>query len=373
MATTKLTKEEYEALMKDGAEGLSDSEIQQAVDYLNNLDGGDISTKIWKDSLALFNGKTGDEIEAFDPSSIYAMADKNPRLRNYARRQQIARGIEGGIETLKNLSNLSVGYRQKEKARELEAELQEPSSPSVTPKSVELEEATSSARRDLSAPIRDIDPILQQNIQNLRGNLGAAKTASTGQAGIYGSLSQNAFNQAQRANNALIPAIQNIRRQQKAEYNKLISAGISEDDMRFKQSMQKYDIANDNYIKEAQAVGALGAQANQNIYAGQNQLFNQMGSYVDPLINNNLFNQQTTKPVEGTSESKPYVMDNGAYNPNAEYGARATDYSAIGNLGGAYQDYKNKLDLNLGGWINGDYAMPNDYMSGFNQRYGFNK
>lgn len=320
---------------------MDEKELKELRDYIKSqLEKGnsDFSWNDYREFIEKISKADSDTIDALNKDGavdkLTSKLDEIPRFKNYNKRQEIAKGIEGGVEVLRTLSNLSVGQRQRDKARELEAGLQEPSAPPTTAKSIELEEATATARRDLSAPLRDLDPILQQNIQNLRGNLGAAKTASTGQAGIYGSLSQNAFNQAQRANNALIPAIQNIRRQQKAEYNKLISAGISEDDMRFKQSMAKYDIANQNYVREAQAIGNLGAAGSLNVYNQQNELFNQIGGSVSPLINNNLFNRNDAAPQQPPlSQPKPYT--------------------AISNLGEKEQDYSNQLEYNLGEWYNG--------------------
>jgi hypothetical protein len=270
----------------------------------------------------------------------------------------MAAGIEGGLEALQTISNMRVARRQIDDAKRLENELQDPAAPPTTPKSQELAEATESARRDLSQPIREIDPILQRNVDMLRQGMSTADTVSGVQAGLAGAGRQAAINQSRNAMNQMIPAIENIRREQKAEYNRLISAGISEDDMRFKQAMQKYRVAENRYLTEAQAIGGLAAQGNANLYGQQADLYGQMGQAVNPLVNFNYGGNAQTAP-SSTPQVPQYNMgfqDNpyqtGLMTNNIAASTSQPMFTAIGNLDPKAQEYGNNVRGNLEGFLN---------------------
>jgi hypothetical protein len=232
-----------------------------------------------------------------DYKKIYEEILANPRLRNFQRRKEIASAVEGGIDTLKFLSNRAMAQGQINKARELEKGLKEPTAPAVPSKSQELVDATEQARQDMYAPPKELDPILEANMRALAEGRNVAQVASGGQAGIYGSMSQANINRAREANNALIPAMENIKRQKQARYDQLIAAGINQEDMRFRQAMQVYDRQLDQYMQEAQAIGGLQAAGNQNLFNQQQALYGQLGSIVDPLINMN-YSGNNVNPYE---------------------------------------------------------------------------
>lgn len=280
--------------------------------------------------------KNKDAIEPFDAKELYDKILSNPRLKNFQRRREIASGIEGGVEALRMLSNAATARGQINEARRLENELQDPAAPPTTPKSTELAEATETARRATTRPITELDPLMQRNMDLLRQDFTSGDTMSGGQAGTAGSLRQSAVNRARNANAQLIPQIENIRRQQQAEYNRLIQAGIGEDDMRFQQAMQKYKIAENRYLTEAQAIGALGAAGRENLYNQQQGLYDLAGGAVNPMMNFDWANQQTSIPEQTQSAAAQRGVSKPKY---------IQEYAAIDALG--WGDYRNKINSNL--------------------------
>jgi len=335
---------------------------EQVKEFAEFLKENKFSWTTYKELLNGMKDMSEDEIQALDAngelSALMQKLNDNPRFKNYTKRQEIAKGIEGGVQALQTLSNISTARRQIDESKRMEEELIDPSAPPTTPKSQELADATEMARRDMGQPIKEIDPILQRNMDLLNQGFNVAETTSGGQAGVSGSMKQAAINQARSANQQMIPAIEGIRRQQKEAYNRLIAAGISEDDMRFKQEMQKYQVAENRYLAEAQAIGGLRAAGEQNLFGQQQDLFGQLGSAISPAVNfnyggtkaadvaaapNPTMNYQFQAPQYQQIANNPY--DTGVMGDNIN---QATNrYTAIGNLGKGFQAYGNKLDFNL--------------------------
>lgn len=280
---------------------------------------------------------TADQIEEFDPKELYERILANPRMRNFQRRREIASGIEGGVEALRTLTNAATARRQIDEARRLENELQDPAAPPTTPKSTELAEATEMARRDATRTPIELDPLMQRNMDLLRQDIAQGDVMSGGQSAVAGSLRQSAVNRARSANAQLIPALENIRRQKQAEYNRLIQAGIGEGDMRFKQAMQKYRVAENRYLTEAQAIGALGAAGRENLYNQQQNLYDLMGQAVQPMAD---FNWQNQAPEATTDAATVGGQAVNLYDPQqAAYGTGGLNQSAINNTANRYVGY----------------------------------
>ena len=364
------------------AQGATEEEIKDIIEISGNIT--EKTSMNWKqykllkayELERLSEATTPEEksqlMEDRDFKSIYNLLDSSSH-KNYKRNQEIAKGIEGGVEALRFLSNKSVARRQIDEARRLENELTDPAAPPTTPKSQELLDATEMARRDMNQPLRDIDPILEQNLRMLNEGQNAARVASGGQAGLYGSMTQANVNRAREANNQMIPAIENIRRQQKEAYNRLIAQGINEDDMRFKQEMQKYQVAERRYLTEAQAIGGLRAAGEENLYNSNQGIWDQIGGAANQLVNANYGfgkNKPELQPLGGAQFQSPQMSP--LYDPKAEAykaGIASVDvtrpfnnlsgskpymdkYTAISNLGdGRYQNYNNKLNFNLDTFI----------------------
>jgi hypothetical protein len=255
-----------------------------------------------------------------EAAEITAAIQANPKYANRQTMQEIAGSIEGAVDLFNTFSNLSTARRQISDAETAAAGLQKPEVPSLTPKSAELQEATLDARLQSRGRIREIDPILQRNLDLMRSGLNVAKTASTGQAGIYGSLGQAAINQAQRANMAAIPEIERVKRSRDARYDSLIRAGMSEDLARGQERQSIYGNQYQQYIDEAGAIGALGSAGHYNLAAQRQDVGGQLGSMTSGILNNMRFSGG------GTNYGTP---------PTAQ---RATlqDYTTLGNLNPKY-------------------------------------
>jgi len=364
--------EEFKIELKKYLEGIgfSEEETNTVIGKLESKEGltGKEAKGVDGTITKALAGKTDAEKESiysgWDLDGVTDQVANSPYYKNYKKRQEIAKGIEGGVEALRFLSNKSVARRQIEEAQRLENELTDPSAPPTTPKSQSLVDATEMARRDMSQPIKEIDPILQRNMDLLRQGMNVADTTSGGQAGVSGSMKQAAINQARSANQQMIPAIEGIRRQQKEAYNKLIAQGINEDDMRFKQEMQKYQIAERRYLMEAEAIGGLRAAGEENMYNANQGMWDQFGNMVNPLVNADYgFNKKvdnTPSPTMTAQFQTPQIDP--LYDPRAAAyqtgwmknntgeaikNYTTPSYTAISNISKRYQDYNDRLDQNL--------------------------
>lgn len=317
---------------------MTPEEVKKWEEYMKTDEG-----KKFMEEMAKIIGIEKDQIEKFDSRELYEKILANPRLKNFQRRREIASGIEGGIEALRLLSNAATARRQIDESRRLENELQDPAAPPTTPKSTELQDATETARRATVSPIKEIDPLLQRNMDMLRQDFASGDTISGGQAGIAGAMRQNSIENARKANQALIPAIENIRRQQQSEYNRLIQAGIGEDDMRFQQAMQKYRIAENRYLTEAQAIGQLGATGRENLFNQQQGLYDLMGSAAQPMMN---FDWRNNPPEQTQSQAQVFGVNNPMNIQNKQYGMRK-QYSALEALDPKYGEKGRQYDQNL--------------------------
>ena len=364
MATTDFKDKDFNDLTLEEIKALGINNEEQ-FKALTGKQQADLLASFLKTMAGKSETERSQLLEDLDFQGILDGFANSPR-KNFRRNQKIAEGIEGGFDALKTISNITTARRQVDEAKRLENELVDPQAPPTTPKSQELLDATEMARRDVTQPMREIDPMLQRNMDLLRGGMNIADVNSGGQAGLNASMKQNVINQARSANQQLIPQIEAIRRQKQEEYNRLISAGISEDDMRFKQQMQKYQVAENRYLMEAEAIGGLRAAGEENLFNQQNQMFDQAGSAASGAIKNmnyggvsanevntaNQFQLPNTSELYNKQQANNYQTGLMTDNINQSGNTYKTpQFTALGALGTGYQDYSTRINSNLDNWI----------------------
>ena len=262
-----------------------------------------------------------------------------PKYKNNETRKEITSAIEGGFELFNTFSNLAAANRQIKDAKTAAESLVKPETPSVKGKNQDLINSTEGARRDRTQRIKEIDPILQRNLDMMRSGLGVARTASTGQAGSYGALGQNVINQARRSNNAAIPQIAAIRRQQDSRYDKLVGQGIQEDAIRDAQLMNRYGIQNENYQTEAAAIGQLGAIGRENRANIMQGMGGAVTNALQPLssmvLNNSRFNNARSNGIDMGKVNDQSLVNN------------AQRYTSLGNISPEWDSKLWEIENNL--------------------------
>lgn len=286
-----------------------------------------------------------------DLSDLFTKIASTPQFKSKRFREELSAAISDGAQLYDSIANMITAKGQVELSEEALSQLKAPAIPSVQPKSTELAGATETARRRLSGRAPEIDPILQRNLDMLQKNLGVAKTASTGQAGTYGVLGQQAVNEARRANIDAIPAIEGIRRQDQATYNQLLGQGLSEDSRRFGQGMQVYNAQNRRYETEARAAGQLGAVGRANQALARQGLTSQLGKVGSSLFQGGQKFAGLLNNIRGGSQ----IASNQLLNPKGSVGLGVPmnyKYEGLRNLDPSVADYGNLVNQNLEGYFN---------------------
>lgn len=122
----------------------------------------------------------------------------------------------------------------------------------------ESQEASNDAGRALA-------PAVSQIQDQYNADLSAAKTASTGQAGAFGSMAQIAADRRNRSAAGLVPMADDIRRQQDQRTDALVGARMGETQQQFDNAASLYPIELQQYNAEQAAAGALGSQGRSNL------------------------------------------------------------------------------------------------------------
>jgi hypothetical protein len=290
-----------------------------------------------------------------EAAAISESIHSNPKYSNFQTMQELTGSIEGAVDLFNTFSNIATAKRQIEDARTAAEEIQKPETPSLTPKSAELKEATLDARLASRGRIREIDPILQRNLDLMRSGLNVAKTASAGQAGIYGSLGQAAINQAQRANMAAIPEIERVKRSRDARYDSLLRTGISEDFSRGAERMGLYDRQYQQYTDEARAIGELGSVGNYNLAMQRQDLGGVLGSTFSNISGGVLNNMRFRRGRNQDSVGQQYTQNNPT--GGVQYGNIGSsllpqvNYTSLSNINSKYTGLNNRIDINLAGYF----------------------
>lgn len=150
--------------------------------------------------------------------------------------------------------------------------LRRPIRPSALGPSPELNAALSDAR----GRVNDVDDnvlnaLRLQGLDAYMGDLSNARTASGGQAGLYGSLAQGAVNRRNRAATSSLPMLAQLQAQNRQRYDSLLSQQGQREAITSNQGIANYNADLDQYNREASAVGRLGATGRQNL---RNSIYN---------------------------------------------------------------------------------------------------
>lgn len=161
--------------------------------------------------------------------------------------------------------------------RSLEAQIK-PSRPSLPQIDPTLQsEIDRSLQATYSPDFRELEPTAQQIAQTYQGEIDQARTASGGQAGIYGALGQVAASRRQDAGRQLIPMASQLREQDRNRLQSLLGMRMGQQEFIDRLQEARYGQDLDQYMMEQQAAGQLGAVGRQNLARSRGDLFQQLG------------------------------------------------------------------------------------------------
>jgi len=212
-----------------------------------------------------------------------AIAD-DPKYENARKTIRTSKALSEAFRVASDFVGLGVSIDQiKESKRELKR-IREPRPPGTISKSPQLRAALDRSFRDLASPIGDLAPVYLNNLDNFRQDIAIAKTASSGQAGAFGSLAQSAVNRRRRANIEAIPAINQIRRQQQESQNRLLGVDLAERNLIQNQSFKNFQSNLGQFNRRQTAAGQLGAVGRQNLLQSIQNLGQSLPGTLAPIV-----------------------------------------------------------------------------------------
>ncbi len=266
-------------------------EIQKIIDA--QLAGEKVSSDDMREFLKWSKGldkAEQEDIKSNEPDTFDAMgalmselAD-NPKYTDLRKTIKTSKILSDAFNITSDLVGLGVSIDQVKTSKRELAKLKEPRTPGTIGRSPQLRAALDRSFRDLASPISDIAPVFLQNLDNFRQNIGIAKTAASGQAGVFGSLGQLAVNQRRRGNIEAIPAIQSIRRQQQAQQAGLLGLDLSERNLIQGQQFKNFESNIGQFNLRQGAAGRLGAVGRQNVLESIQRLGQDLPGTLAPVV-----------------------------------------------------------------------------------------
>lgn len=259
--------------LKSNPESVSDEDLKFFSGYTPEIDQsrlGEINNEL--DRLK----QTGQQV----PTDLTAEALmlntqeqlSSPELRD--RILQVAQDTEAG----KNFDKIAQGFNillagsdvaqslnQIAQAKQLQSKSRRPAAPAIPQRDQYLQQALRQTQEGNYGVSQALAPAQAEIGDQYRADLQNAKTASTGQAGTFGSYAQVAANRRNRAALDLVPLGNQVKQQGVENYNHLLGLRQQETQNQYENSLATYPYDLQQYQLEQQMAGHLGAQGNINL------------------------------------------------------------------------------------------------------------
>lgn len=182
--------------------------------------------------------------------------------------------LSKGLELILGATDVANSIKQISESKKALDKSKKPSRPSIPARDSYLQQALRQAQ-DVSQGVQTaIAPVEAQIQDQYQADLANAKTASTGQAGAYGSYAQLAANRRDRAAMELAPIADQIRSRNQARLDDLVAQRRDETQQQFQNQASLYPYDLHQYGQEQAAAAELGSTGRQNL---RNSLYNAAG------------------------------------------------------------------------------------------------
>jgi len=182
--------------------------------------------------------------------------------------------IAQGLNVLLGATDIAQSVAQINQSKQGLSKSRRPGRPAIPQRDLYLQQALRAASEGTYDTASALAPAEAQIQDQYLSDLQNAKTASTGQAGAFGSYAQVAANRRRRAGMELIPLANDIRREQTANYNNLLGQRLNETQNIFENQASFYPQDLNQYQNEQAAYGQIGSVGRQNL---NNSLYNLAG------------------------------------------------------------------------------------------------
>jgi hypothetical protein len=263
------------------------------VEFLNSQEGaiGEDELEGFLENIPMpevfddMQGSATDNISAYfdriqsDPEFASMVYDKKNRQK-FTTALGLANDI---ITTGAEISDAKEQIRQSEKAID---ELQKPTTPSALTKNPKLKAAMRRAELDLAGEgdAAFLSPYERAAQDQYAKDIAVAKTASTGQAGAFGSMAQTAAQRRRQGSRELVPLLQQKRQQDFANMQGLIGQDIQEDQFINRSNLSRYGQELGQYNLERGIAGRVGSAGRLNKALGRRTMGNRITDLLgDPM------------------------------------------------------------------------------------------
>ena len=294
-------------------EKLTDDEMKQ------------LSLALARNNAGLANGlfQTSQQFQDFLGAfqNTPAAKDAQGRWSRLLKAQDVSQAVTAGAKLLQGIINTGVGISQTKRSDAALRDLNQPGLPGLPRRQESLSNALKMADRDIMDAASTVNPARIGILDQYLKDLGVAQTASTGQAGAYGSMAQAAAVRRNQALNQLSPQVIAARQAANANKTNLLGMQQQQDQQMFANQLALSDRRQQIYNQRLNAAGQLGATGRMNTITG-------IGNVLGALPG--LAGMATQMGVFGTPQVTGYGPEIDAYNEQLDF-----------NLSDRYQQAQN--------------------------------
>ncbi len=173
--------------------------------------------------------------------------------------------LKAGLNSILAGSDILTSANQIARGNQAAAQVRRPARPPVLQRDQMLAQALNDSQRGTLDQSAAIQPATLANLDQYKADLGTAQTASAGQPGAFGAYAQAASGRRDRANAALVPLGNDIKRQEIANRNQLLGMRMGESQAINQSQSANYGLDQYQFNLDRQAANELGQVGRYNL------------------------------------------------------------------------------------------------------------
>lgn len=218
-------------------------------------------------------------------------------LAKDAEEGRVSNNVATGLNLLLSGVDIATSIKQIRGSDKLLKETIKPGKPTAPGRDPYLAQALNQAQQGSFDQSRALAPAQGQILDQYLSDMNNARVVSSGQSGAYGSLGQVAANRRNKAAQELVPLADGIRAREKGRLDNLIGMRMNETQNNYANQSQFYAQDLDQYNRDMQAAGSLGATGRQNLRQSLGTLGQQVSGVAGRAVANkkydNIYNQMS--------------------------------------------------------------------------------
>jgi len=296
---------------------VSKEELKHFVTYSQSVDEGKLA-KI-KSKLSSEEGLkslTDEDVSNYLDEAKKALTsdeykDQTIELAKDAEQGKLSEKITQGLNLALAGSDIATSLAQISKGNDLASKIQRPNRPTVPGRDPYLQQALNQAQLGTLDQSKALAPAQLQILDQYLSDINNAKQVSSGQAGVYGALGQEAANRRNRAALNLVPLADQIKAREQENYNNLLGMRMNETQNNFHDQAELYPIDLAQYNRDSQIAGNLAATGRVNLRESLAKAGQSIPDIVSKLATNSkyskLYNQMASNYGDTAAQASVYA------------------------------------------------------------------